>query len=123
MVSNTLQMKRIGELIGRSVSRESQRRQDVPLRHQLDGAPYRRRSPDEPAADPAPDEADYILFDQVRFTLSTKSRSKLSGRNTLYPKLQNHEAVLAYPDVRGMGRNVYFLLVPSIAVQDQADQQ
>ncbi|RXK38429.1 hypothetical protein M231_04338 [Tremella mesenterica] len=30
-------------------------------------------------------------------------------RNTLYPRLMDHELVTQYPDVRGMGKNVFFL--------------
>ena len=29
--------------------------------------------------------------------------------NTLYPKLEDHQLVLNYPDVRGMHKNVFFL--------------
>ena len=31
------------------------------------------------------------------------------SRTTLYPKLEDHELVKKYPDVRGMKHNVYFL--------------
>jgi hypothetical protein len=32
----------------------------------------------------------------------------LSNRRTLYPRLEDNAAVKEYPDVRGMGKNLFF---------------
>lgn len=45
-------------------------------------------------------------------------------RNTLYPRLEDHESVLNYPDVRGMGKNVFFLRVaPRLTLFDDGDAE
>jgi hypothetical protein len=35
--------------------------------------------------------------------------SLICSRNTLYPKLQDHELVKTYPSVRGLTKDVFFL--------------
>lgn len=46
-----------------------------------------------------------------RLDVQRRMRPSISSliRNSLYPRLQDHELVLKYPDVRGIAKNLYFV--------------
>ncbi|CAE6502582.1 unnamed protein product [Rhizoctonia solani] len=50
-------------------------------------------------------------FPMSQLNVQRRMRPAISSliRNTLYPKLEDHELVKHYPDVRGMHKNVFFL--------------
>ncbi|KAG8709972.1 hypothetical protein FRC11_005001 [Ceratobasidium sp. 423] len=50
-------------------------------------------------------------FPMTQLDVQRRMRPSISSliRNTLYPKLQDNDQVLDYPDVRGMDKNIFFI--------------